>query len=213
MFERCDAGALVAEVEQSRREECAVWAHRMAAIAPLLWRRTAEAEGLAAADPDADPGFALITGFVRTVAEVGPALGVSPAVATRLVGYAEALDIRLPQIFGLLASGRLEWESVTTIITRTELVDPRIMVDLDRNLAARIAGWDCWSRSRLVAMVDRAVLTADPEAATERRVTADTDRRIGFTAQPNGMARVSGSVPAPVAAVVDHRDGHPGVRR
>jgi len=200
MFDSLDADGLLTEVEQSRLDESAVWARRMAAIAPLLWQRTAEAEGV-----DSDPGYALVTGFARTVAEVGPALNVAPAVAGKLVGHAEALDARLPQIFGLLASGRLDWESTTTIITRTEVVDAAVMRDLDRNLAAKLAGWQSWSRSRLVNTIDKAVREVDAHAVTERRVKADTDRRFGFTTLPNGMARPYGSVPAPVAVVVDAR--------
>ncbi|MET0899964.1 MAG: DUF222 domain-containing protein, partial [Mycobacterium sp.] len=116
MFEGCDVGALLVEVEESRLDESAVWARRMAAIAPVLARRTVEAFDCAAADPDGDAGFALISGFVRTAAEIGPALGVAPAVATRLVGYAEALEQRLPLLFGLLASGRLDWDSTKVIL-------------------------------------------------------------------------------------------------
>ncbi|MGB3482243.1 MAG: hypothetical protein WBB07_08500 [Mycobacterium sp.] len=55
MFEISGAGGLLTEVEQPRLDESALWAHRMAAIAPLLPQRTAEAEGHAAADPDTDP--------------------------------------------------------------------------------------------------------------------------------------------------------------
>ncbi|MCV7182101.1 DUF222 domain-containing protein [Mycolicibacterium murale] len=142
MFEAFDAHALLTEVESSRLDESAVWAHRMAAIAALLTRRMNEGydqqallpdgdpgaiaalltrrmnEGYdqQALLPDGDPGFGLISGFVRTAAEVGPALGVPPAVAMKIVGFADALDERLPQIYGLLASGRLDWESTKVII-------------------------------------------------------------------------------------------------
>ncbi|WP_264038170.1 hypothetical protein [Mycolicibacterium tokaiense] len=42
MFEECDPGALLTEVESSRLDESAVWAHRMAAIAALLAQRMNE---------------------------------------------------------------------------------------------------------------------------------------------------------------------------
>src|SRR5690349_20781258 len=105
MFESFDAHALLTEVECTRLDESAVWAHRMAAIAALLTQRMNEGYNQQALLPDGDPGFGLISGFVRTAAEVGPALGVAPAVAMKIVGYADALDARLPQIYGLLASG------------------------------------------------------------------------------------------------------------
>jgi hypothetical protein len=198
MFETFDASALLNEVECSRLDESAVWAHRMAAIAPLLWRRTLEAES-----DDPDPGYALITGFARTVAEVGPALGVAPAVASKLVGYADALDTRLPQTFGLLASGRLDWESTKAIVTRTDYLGHDAVQDVDRNLAAKLSGWERWSRTRLLAAVDTAIRRVDPAAAKERRVRADAARKIVVTALPNGTAGVRGSVPVATGAVFD----------
>ncbi|CAN5524816.1 HNH endonuclease signature motif containing protein [soil metagenome] len=208
MFESFDAGGLLVEVECSRLDEAAAWAHRIAAIAPLLAQRTIEAYDQALAVPDGDPGFALICGFVRTAAEVGPVLGVPPAVATKIVGYAEALDERMPLIFGLLASGRLDWESTKVILNRTSLVSREAITDLDRTLASKIAGWDCWSRTRLLNAVDAAILTVDPEAAKERRVVADTERRATVTSLPNGMAEVRAYVSAPVGARVEARLDH-----
>ncbi|MET0896447.1 MAG: DUF222 domain-containing protein, partial [Mycobacterium sp.] len=205
MFDGCDVGALLVEVEESRLDESAVWARRMAAIAPVLSQRTVEAFDRAAADPDGDAGCAFICGFVRTAAEIGPVLGVAPAVATRLVGYAEALEQRLPLLFGLLASGRLDWDSTKVILNRTTLVTERAVKDLDRNLAGTIARWDCWSRTRLLNAVDAAILTVDPEAAKERRVAADTERRATVTSLPNGMAEVRAYVSAPVGARVEAR--------
>ena len=207
-FEECDVGALLLEVEESRLDESAVWARRMAAIAPILAQRTVEAYDRAAGDPEGCPGFALISGFVRTAAEVGPVLGVAPAVATRLVGYAEALDERMPLIFGLLASGRLDWDSTKVILNRTTLVTERAIKDLDRNLASSIARWDCWSRTRLLNAVDAAILKVDPEAAKERRLTADTERRATVKSLPNGMAEVRAYVSAPVGARVEARLDH-----
>jgi hypothetical protein len=53
--------------------------------------------------------------------------------------------------------------------------------------------------------VDAAVRAIDPEAAKERRVTADNARHVSVTAEPNGMARVRGSLSAPAAALFDKR--------
>ncbi|AQA05577.1 hypothetical protein BVC93_27975 [Mycobacterium sp. MS1601] len=206
MFESFDADALLTEVESSRLDESAVWARRMAAIASLLAQRTGEAFDQEINKPDADPGFALISGFVRTVGEVGPALGVAPAVATKIVGYAEALDERLPHIYGLLASGRLDWESTTVILNRTQnVLGDTAIADLDRNLAAKIARWDCWSRTRLVSVIDRAILNVDPEGAKERRACADTQRRVSVKSLRNGMGEIRIYASAPVVAKVEAR--------
>lgn len=103
MFDGRSPSDLVAVVEDTRRDESGMHARRMAAIAALLWERTAEAEGH---DED-DPSYALITGFARTCAEVGAALNIASFDASRLVSQAEALDTRLPQIAALLAAGGL----------------------------------------------------------------------------------------------------------
>ncbi|ANW65911.1 hypothetical protein BCA37_22145 [Mycobacterium sp. djl-10] len=205
MFETFDADAVLAEVECTRLDESAVWAHRMAAIAALLTQRMNEGYDQQALLPDGDPGFGLISGFVRTAAEVGPALGVPPAVAMKIVGYADALDERLPQIYGLLASGRLDWESTKVIVNRTAQVTQDAIRDVDRNLAAKIATWDCWSRTRLQGAVDRAILHVDPEGAKERRVAADTERRVSVKSLPNGMGEIRFYAGAPVVAKVDAR--------
>jgi hypothetical protein len=198
MFEDVGADVLVGEIEASHRLESVVMARRCAAIARLLAVRTGEAE-------DADPaaGFALITGFARTTAEVSAAMNMSPMGAQHLVGQAEALHTRLPRIGALLATGGTDWRTVQVIIARTELVRDAAIGVLDASLAGRIGGWQCWSRRRIINAVDAAVRVIDPEAAKERRVRADDERHLSVTALPNGTARVRGILPATAGAVFD----------
>jgi hypothetical protein len=61
MFERCETSELVELISASRPEEGAMIARRVAAVAELLGRRTAEAE---AESPDC--GYMIITGLQRT---------------------------------------------------------------------------------------------------------------------------------------------------
>jgi hypothetical protein len=98
MFEATSPDALLGEIEDCQREESILVSRRMAAIAALLWHRTGEAEDA----PSADPGYALITGFTRTCAEVSAAMNMSPMAASKMVGQAEALDTRLPEVAMLL---------------------------------------------------------------------------------------------------------------
>jgi hypothetical protein len=200
VFDLLGPGGLLSVIEASQREESAVMARRMAAVAALLWRRVEDAER---ADPD--PGYVLITGFARTTAEVSAALNMSPMGSSQLVAQAEALDTRLPAVAGLLAEGKTDWRTVAVIIARTDLVGSELIGVLDRSLAARIGSWQCWSRRRIINAVDAAVHAIDPEAAKERRVSADTERHLSVTALPNGMAQVRGSLAAPAAALFDKR--------
>jgi hypothetical protein len=200
MFEDATPGALITEIEASQLQESALMAHRLAAIAALLSQRIAEAE-----EVDPDPGYAMITGFARTTAEVSAAMNMSPMGANHLVAQAEALDARLPEIAALLAEGKTDWRTVQLIIARTELVNDELIAQLDASLAERIGRWQCWSRRRIINAVDAAVRAIDPDAAKERRVRADDDRHISVTPLPDGMAQVRGSLNATAGAAFDTR--------
>jgi hypothetical protein len=132
-------------------------------------------------------------------------MNMSPMGASHLVSHAEALDSRLPKVAALLAEGKTDWRTVQLIITRTELVSCELMAHLDESLAARIGRWQCWSRRRIINAADAAVRAIDPGAAKERRVTADDDRHMSVTPQPDGMAQVRGSLAATAAAAFDKR--------
>jgi Domain of unknown function (DUF222) len=192
---------LVAAVEASYRLESMLMARRLAAVAGLLRQRVASAERA-----EREHGYAVIDGFEQTTAEVAAAMNLSPMAASYLVSYAEALDVRLPKVAALLAEGRTDWRTVRLIISRTDLVtDSGLIAKLDDSLAARIARWHSWSKQRIVNAVDAAVRVADPDAARERRITAEQDRYIGISAQDNGMAEVYGTVAAAAATAFDRR--------
>ena len=200
MFEDSSPDALIGEIEASQQQESALMAHRLAVIAALLSWRVGEAE-----DADPDSGFALVTGFARTTAEVSAALNMSPMSAQHVVGQAETLDTRLPKVAALLAEGKTDWRTVQVIIARTELVSDELIGQLDASLAARIGRWSCWSRRRIINAVDHSVRAIDPDAAKERRVRADDDRHISVTPLPDGMAQVRGTLPASAGAAFDKK--------
>jgi len=101
-------------------------------------------------------------------------MNMSPMAASQIVGHAEALDTRLPRVARLLAEGRTDWRTVQLIITRSELVKGELMEQLDRSMAERIVSWQCWSRRRIIMQWTPQSASSTPEAAKERRVTADT---------------------------------------
>lgn len=73
MFEADESWELVLCLGDSVSEEAMLMASRMSMIGELLNRRIAEVEA-----EDSDPGYMLVTGFSRTVAEVGAAMNISP---------------------------------------------------------------------------------------------------------------------------------------
>ena len=200
MFEHSSPTDLISTIESTQRQESMNMARQNAAIAALLNHRIAEA-----LEDDPDPGYAMISGFTRTTAEVSAAMNISPMAASRVVSNAETLDTRLPRVAAQLAEGRTDWRTVQLIIARTALVSDNLIAELDVTLANRIGNWQCWSRRRIVNAVDAAVRTVDPDAARERRVKADTDRHIGITPLPDGMAQIRGSITSTAAAAFDRR--------
>jgi hypothetical protein len=166
--------ALVATIESGHREESVLVARRMAAVAALLRHRVAAVERA-----EQQRGYAVIDGFEQTTAEVAAAMNLSPAGASYLVSYAEALDKRLPHVAALLGEGRTDWRTVRLIISRTNLVaDDDLVAKLDQSLAARIGAWHGWSRQRIVNAVD---------AARERREAAEDDRRIALAGRERAV--------------------------
>lgn len=200
LFEYPSADVLLGEIESTHREESMLMARRMASIGDLLTLRTEEAEAA-----DSDPGYAMITGFARTSAEVGAAMNMAPMAASRLVSQAEALDTRLPKIAALLADGDVDWRTTQLIISRTELVSDELISQVDESLAQRIREWQCWSRRRIINTVDSVVRTVDPDAAKERRASSERDRYISVAAQPDGTAQVRGRITATAAAAFTRR--------
>lgn len=193
--------ALIAVVESTYRQESVLVARRMAAIAALLGDRMEAAERAVR-----QHGYAVISPYEQTSAEVAAAMNLSPMAAGYLVSDAEALDTRLPSIAALLGEGRTDWRTVRLIIRRTDLIaDDELIAKVDRSLAARIGNWSGWSRQRIVNAVDAAVRATDPDAARERRESAEDGRHIGINPLDNGMADIYGKVGAAVATAFDRR--------
>ncbi|MFV8161875.1 DUF222 domain-containing protein [Mycobacterium sp. 134] len=187
-FDPVVPGQLVEVLADSARAEARLIATRMAAVADLLAQRTAElnVEGV-------HPNYMILTGFARASAEVGAALNLTSGAASRLVGQAEALRDRLPRLAALLSDGQTDWRTVEIVITRTRFVSPRVMEQLDEELAQRITGWQCWSDGRITTTVDAKVRTLDPAAICEREHAADR-RRVDVSPRGDGTAKIDAIV-------------------
>ncbi len=200
MFEADESWELVLCLGDSVSEEAMLMASRMSMIGELLNRRIAEVEA-----EDSDPGYMLVTGFSRTVAEVGAALNISPKTATVVVSQAEALTDRLPAVAEVLRRGQIDWATVAIIIERTELVtNSGIIARLDTELADRISGWTSWSRQRVINAVDAAVRKLDPDAIRERE-RAERRRDVRVRPQADGTARLDGTLTAKAGAIFYQR--------
>lgn len=200
MFEADASWELVLCISDSVSEEAMLMASRMAMIGELLNRRIDEVRF-----EDDDPGHMVLTGFARTVAEVGAAMHLAPSAASQVVSQAESLTNRLPQVAGVLRLGKIDWSSVAVIIAHTELVvEGPILARLDAALAERIAGWMSWSRKRVTNAVDSLVRELDPDAIAERE-RAERGRYVRVKPAGDGTVRLEGVLTARVGAVFDQR--------
>lgn len=168
MFEYFGPDALLAEIEVTQRQESTLMAHKLAAIAALLGHRIGEAE-----DADPDLGYAMITGFARTTAEVSAAMNLAPMGASHLVAQAEALDNQLPTVAALLAEGNTDWRTAC-------------WVDAHRQRRAGSASIR-WSPTKLACPA---------RSATTRTGSPTHPRRTSWTGSPPGGPSTVGGRPS-----------------
>ena len=114
LFSDVDDDALVGVIEQLMRDEAAVAARRMAAIAELVHRTVEE---------DDERGRWAFDPWDNTAARVAAALSVGQRRASGQMRIAVALRDRLPAVAALFVRGVLSARLVSEITWRTQLVD------------------------------------------------------------------------------------------
>jgi hypothetical protein len=125
--------------------------------------------------------------------EVAAALGISVVAAGKLVSLAWTLDSRLPGISAALDEDRLDPPRVKMIVEETSILDGERMFASAE--AIILAGLDrCQTWSDLQRLVQRAVITVDPEGARKRREQAEREHaRIRFWRENTGTCALRGT--------------------
>ncbi|HEY2281566.1 MAG TPA: DUF222 domain-containing protein [Streptosporangiaceae bacterium] len=186
----CDGGLaqltddeLIGVVRTWRRLESWCSAGTLAAIAELARRRPAERTAPAA--PGKFP--AQLSEFIGD--EVAAALTLSSRTAGAYLDLTLDLALRLPATARALREGVVDYLKARLIADLT-----RVLSDEDaRAVEARIlpaAGQQ--TTAQLRAAVSRAVIAADPEAATRRRQEAQKDPRVRRWQEDAGTAALGG---------------------
>ena len=125
--------ALVGEIEQLMRDEAAVAARRLAAIAELVHRTVEE---------DDERGRWAFDPWDNTAARVAAALSVGQRRASGQMRIAVALRDRLPRVAALFVRGVLSARLVSEITWRTQLVDSdELIAVIDTAIAEAALGW------------------------------------------------------------------------
>lgn len=133
---------------------------------------------------------------VDTARLVGSQLGLarrtSPSRGTRLLRLAQRLHADLPNTYAALRAGQIsEWQaSLVTRETKDLSSEDRETVD-----AAIAPELGCVSDWRLETTARELALSLDPEAATRRRVAAESGRHVTMRSAADSMARISALLP------------------
>jgi len=141
-------------------------------------------------------------------AQLGARIAMSGALTQtmgeRLVDEAVALRDRLPQVALCLRDGLITKTHVTTVVSRTELIEGTEHAEaVDAEIAATLRRREgAWSRARLRDMCDRIVFRRDPDSVRRRRQQAHDDRGVWVdTGREHGMAALGASMSAENARI------------
>ena len=112
--------------------------------------------------------------------EIAAALGISTVGAGKLAHLAWVLDARLPGIGEALRDNRLDPPRARLIVEETSVLeDEALFSAAERIILAGLPHCQTWSALR--RLVQRAVITVDPEGAEKRRKQAERDHaRVTF---------------------------------
>ncbi|WP_308114892.1 DUF222 domain-containing protein [Rhodococcus opacus] len=192
---------LVELMADLHRSESVVAERKLAVIAELFVRRTAEIES---------DGAWTSTAHEVVEAEIGAALTMGRAAAGRLIGLGMSLRTRLPATREAMARGDLDMYRVRLIEDATaNVADDRIgEVEhqlLEQVLAPQRSGGTGLTGRRLTNAANRIIAKLDPAGVRAKREKAQADRFVGVSAAEDGMCRILGSIPAVQGRAFDAR--------
>jgi hypothetical protein len=179
---------LIGVLRAWRRLESSSSAGTLAAAAELARRRPAAqtpAGQTAPAGPGASP--AQLSEFISD--EIAAALTVSGPAASTLLDLALDLATRLPATAGALRGGVIDYPRARLIAEATRILPAEQARQVEAQILLKAAHQ---TPGRLRAALARAVIAADPEAATRRREEAQQDPRVRRWQEDAGTAALAG---------------------
>ena len=125
--------------------------------------------------------------------EVSAALGISLVGARKLLRLAWSLEARLPGVGLALNEDRVDFARAKMIVEETDvLLDPALLARAEEMILAGLAKCRTWSD--LLRLVQRAVVTVDPEGAEKRRKQAEREQaRVLFWRENSGTCGLQGT--------------------
>jgi hypothetical protein len=129
----------------------------------------------------------------RLANEIALELAMSVPAARKLTWVAWALEARLPKVGKALDEGRLDAGRARTVVEETDvLLEPTKLAQAEGLI---LAGLDtCTTWTDLVRLVQRAVITVDPDGARKRREQEEKEHaRIRFWREAAGTCALMGA--------------------
>ncbi|WP_065492892.1 HNH endonuclease signature motif containing protein [Rhodococcus opacus] len=192
---------LVELMTDLHRSESVVAERKLAVIAELFVRRTAEVES---------DGAWTSTAHEVVEAEIGAALTMGRAAAGRLIGLGMSLRTRLHATREAMARGDLDMYRVRLIEDATANVGDDQIGEVEHQLLEQVlapprSGGTGLTGRRLTNAANRIIARLDPAGVRAKREKAQADRFVGVCAAEGGMCRILGSVPAAQGRAFDAR--------
>ena len=145
--------------------------------------------------PDSEPATGdLPADWARELEhEVSAALGISLVSARKLLRLAWSLEARLPGVGLALNEDRVDFARAKMIVEETDvLLDPALLARAEEMILAGLAKCRTWSD--VLRLVQRAVVTVDPEGAEKRRKQAEREHaRVQFWRENSGTCGLAGT--------------------
>ncbi|ALR13667.1 HNH endonuclease [Mycobacteroides saopaulense] len=200
MFDSLLDGDLLDVITSAQRAEARACARRLDAIGVLVDRH-------ADLDKPDERDRHLLDRWDRVAAEIAAAQGITQALASSQMRYAQVLRHRLRAVAERFAAGDLDFRTVALIINRTELVDgDAVVARLDTAIVQALTRWARWSHKRISAALDALVLRFDQDAVRRNR-SANEGRHVEIRPVGNGepVAEIWGTLQATHAVALDKR--------
>lgn len=200
MFDSLPDADLIDVITSAQRAEGQACARRLDAIGVLVDRH-------ADLDKPDERDRHPLDRWDRVAAEIAAAQGITQALASSQMRYAQVLRHRLRAVAERFATGDLDFRTVALIVNRTELVDnDAVVAQVDAAIVQALPRWARWSHRRITAALDALVLRFDQDAV-RRNKSAGEGRHVEIRPLGNGepVAEIWGTLQATHAVALDKR--------
>ncbi|MBA0046656.1 HNH endonuclease signature motif containing protein [Mycobacteroides sp. LB1] len=200
MFDSLPDADLIDVVTSAQRAEAQACARRLDAIGVLVDRH-------ADLDKPDERDRHPFDRWDRVAAEIAAAQGITQALASSQMRYAQVLRHRLRAVAERFAAGDLDFRTVALIVNRTELVDDdAVVAEVDAAIVQALPRWARWSHKRIITALDALVLRFDRDAV-RRSKSANEGRHVEIRPLGNGepVAEIWGTLQATHAVALDKR--------